>query len=76
MTITYATVKADGRVVIPARLRSKFQIEEGTRIAFLEEKGRLLIQPVTNMFIDSMKGVLAANGFPDCIEQDTDRRLR
>ncbi len=65
MTIAYATVKAKGRVVIPAHLRSKFRIEQGTRIAFLEEKGRLVIQPVTNRFIDSMKGVLATHGLPD-----------
>jgi AbrB family looped-hinge helix DNA binding protein len=41
MTIAYATVKAKGRVVIPAPLQRKFGIEEGTRVAFFEEKGRL-----------------------------------
>ena len=76
MTIEYATVKAKGQVVIPVDIRRKFQIDEGTRVAFLEEKGRLFLQPVTDEFIDNMKGLLAGRGLPDRVERDTDRDLR
>jgi AbrB family looped-hinge helix DNA binding protein len=75
MSIPYATVKAKGQIVIPACLRRKFGIEEGTRVAFLEERGRLFFQPVTDMFIDSVKGMLTGHRFPDRIERDEDRRL-
>ena len=37
MGIEYATVKAKGQVVIPVDIRRKFKIDEGTRIAFLED---------------------------------------
>jgi AbrB family looped-hinge helix DNA binding protein len=62
MAIEYATVKAKGQIVIPADIRRKFKIDEGTRIAFLEEQGRLLLQPVTDEFIDAMTGILVWAG--------------
>lgn len=75
MPIEYAMVKAKGQVVIPVDIRRRFQIGEGTRVAFLEEQGRLFIQPVTDQFIDGMKGVLAGRGLPDRIERSRDRDL-
>lgn len=76
MQIEYATVKAKGQVVIPVDIRRKFQIEEGTRVAFLEEEGRLLIQPVTDEFIDAMKGILSGSGLPGRVEREPDRELK
>jgi AbrB family looped-hinge helix DNA binding protein len=73
MGIEYATVKAKGQVVIPVDIRRRFQIDEGTRVAFLEEQGRLFIQPVTDEFIDGMNGVLAGRGLPDRVERSRDR---
>jgi len=76
MAIGYATVKAKGQVVIPVDIRRKFRIDEGTRVAFMEEDGRLLIQPVTDEFIDGMKGLLAGRRLPDRVERSRDRDLR
>jgi len=76
MPIEYATVKAKGQVVIPVDIRRKFRIDEGTRVAFLEEKGRLFIQPVTDELIDAMKGMLAGRSLPDRVERTKDRNLR
>lgn len=76
MEIEYATVKAKGQVVIPVDIRRKFQIDEGTRVAFLEEDGRLFIQPVTDEFIEGMKGILGGRGLPARIEKERDRNLR
>ncbi|MFZ0770406.1 MAG: AbrB/MazE/SpoVT family DNA-binding domain-containing protein [Candidatus Sulfotelmatobacter sp.] len=76
MAIEYATVKAKGQVVIPVDIRRKFQIDEGTRVAFLEESGRLFLQPVTDEFIDAMKGVLSGRGLPHQVERSKDRDLR
>ena len=75
MTIEYATVKAKGQVVIPVEMRRRFKIDEGTRIAFLEEGGRLFVQPVTDEFIDAMKGVLAGRRLPERVEPNRDREL-
>lgn len=51
----YVTLK--GQVVVPARLRRKFGIKPGTRLNFSEEKGRIVVQPVTKAFIDSFCGI-------------------
>jgi len=75
MSIEYATVKAKGQVVIPVDIRRKFRIDQGTRVAFLEEAGRLFIQPVTDEFIDGMKGVLSGRGLPERVERSKDRSL-
>jgi AbrB family looped-hinge helix DNA binding protein len=74
--IEYATVRATGEVVIPARIRRKFQIGEGTRVAFVEEEGCLSLHPMTDELIDGMKGILAGRGLPACIEPSYDRKLR
>jgi AbrB family looped-hinge helix DNA binding protein len=76
MTPEYVTVKAKGQIVIPVAIRRKFQIAKGTRVAFLEEGGRLFLQPVTDEFIDAMCGVLAGRGLPDRVERSKDRDLR
>jgi AbrB family looped-hinge helix DNA binding protein len=76
MAIEYATVKAKGQVVIPVDIRRRFRIDEGTRVAFLEEEGRLVVQPVTDQFIDGMKGVLSGRGLPSRVERSKDRDLR
>jgi AbrB family looped-hinge helix DNA binding protein len=76
MAIEYATVKAKGQIVIPVDIRRRFQMAEGTRVAFLEEGGRLFVQPVTDEFIDAMKGVLAARGLPEHVARSRDRDLK
>jgi AbrB family looped-hinge helix DNA binding protein len=76
MAIEYATVKAKGQIVIPVEIRRRFKIDEGTRVAFLEDQGHLLLQPVTDDFIDAMTGVLAGRGLPVDVERDKDRELR
>lgn len=76
MSIEYATVKAKGQVVIPVDIRRKFRINEGTRVAFFEEEGRLFLQPVTDTFIEEMKGSLAEQGLPANIERTPDRLLK
>jgi AbrB family looped-hinge helix DNA binding protein len=76
MSIEYATVKAKGQVVIPVDIRRKFRIDEGTRVAFLEEEGRLIIQPVTDEFIEGLKGIVAGPDLPRRIVRDPDRNLK
>jgi AbrB family looped-hinge helix DNA binding protein len=73
--IEYAAVNAKGQVVIPADIRDRFDIKQGTRIAFVEDQGRLFIQPVTDAFIESMRGSLARRGMPATLKRDTDREF-
>jgi AbrB family looped-hinge helix DNA binding protein len=55
MDTTY--VMAKGQLVIPAKIRRKYDIKEGTRVNFVEENGRIVLQPVTREYIRSFRGI-------------------
>ncbi|MFA6560427.1 MAG: AbrB/MazE/SpoVT family DNA-binding domain-containing protein [Verrucomicrobiia bacterium] len=52
-----ARVKSKGQLVVPAKIRRRFNIKPGTRIVFIEENGRLIMQPVTREYIESFHGI-------------------
>ena len=74
-TVGYSAVNAKGQVVIPAKIRDRFGIQEGTKVAFIEEADRLVVQPVTDAFIKRMRGSLAKRGMPSELERDKDRKF-
>jgi len=45
-------------VVIPIKFRKKLGIHRGTAIAFLEDDGRLILQPITKKYVAKLRGVL------------------
>jgi len=59
-----STVTSKGQLVIPSRLRRKFGIRKGTRVAFLEEDDRLILQPITREYIESLQGILRGGPSP------------
>jgi AbrB family looped-hinge helix DNA binding protein len=61
-----SVVTSKGQLVIPARLRRRYGIRKGTLVSFLEDKGRLIVQPVTPEFIQGLKGSL--KGGPSSLE--------
>jgi len=54
----FATITTKGQLVIPARLRRKYALKKGTRVAIGEDNGRLILQPITPAFIRSLQGSL------------------
>ncbi len=61
-----SVVTTKGQLVIPARLRRRFGIKKGTTISFLEEGGRIVVQPVTRQFIRGLRGSL--KGKPSALD--------
>ena len=56
---TYRTViSSKGQVVIPAELREQFCLEEGTPATWTEEKGRLVLTPITARRLREIRGFL------------------
>ena len=53
-----STVTAKGQLVIPSKLRRKYGIRKGTRVAMIDEETRLILQPLTREFIRSLRGSL------------------
>jgi AbrB family looped-hinge helix DNA binding protein len=57
-----SAVTARGMITIPANIRHKFRIKKGTRIAFIEQDGKLIMQPLNKDYFMRMAGVLGTKG--------------
>jgi AbrB family looped-hinge helix DNA binding protein len=63
-----ATFTSKGQLVIPAELRRKHGITAGTKVKFVEDQfGRIVLQPITEGYIDRVMGCLADG--PDLLEK-------
>jgi AbrB family looped-hinge helix DNA binding protein len=57
---TYATVK--GQIVIPAPLRKKYGITEGTKIVVVDTGNEILLRPITPQYLKNLRGSLKGTG--------------
>jgi AbrB family looped-hinge helix DNA binding protein len=69
-----SVVTTKGQLVIPARLRRRFGIRRGTLVSFLEDDGRIIVQPITREFIESLQGSL--KGKPSALDYLLQERKR
>jgi AbrB family looped-hinge helix DNA binding protein len=58
MPNTFTTLSSKGQVVIPAELREKLGMEAGTRIAVRIEEHHIVLEPITEAYIRSLRGSL------------------
>lgn len=58
------TATSKGQIVIPASIRRKFEIKEGTRIQIeVDEKAHeIILKPITRQFIRSLRGKYKGEG--------------
>ena len=68
-----STVTMKGQLVIPSRLRRKYGIRKGTRVVFVEEDHRLVLQPLTREFITSLCGWLKGSKALDYLLEERRR---
>jgi AbrB family looped-hinge helix DNA binding protein len=75
---SYRTViSSKGQVVIPAELRQQFGLERGTPATWTEEKGRLVLTPITAQRIREIRGFLKPKpGQPSMFEEHLAERAR
>jgi antitoxin PrlF len=57
-----STVTSKGQVVIPAKMRRRLGIKNGTRIHFYEKDGEIRMVPVTHELVDANIGFLGTKG--------------
>ena len=72
MKSAVSTVTTKGQLVIPSRLRKKYGIRKGTRVAMIEEETRIILQPLTREYIRSLRGSL--KGEPSAMKFLTEGR--
>jgi AbrB family looped-hinge helix DNA binding protein len=58
MNVEFTKITSKGQIVIPAVLRRKLRMKAGTRVAVHEDRGQLILQPITDAFIDSLRGMI------------------
>jgi AbrB family looped-hinge helix DNA binding protein len=56
----YATVK--GQIVIPASLRRKYGIKNGTKIIVTDNGDSITLKPVTEQYLKNLQGSLKGRG--------------
>jgi AbrB family looped-hinge helix DNA binding protein len=74
METVKGSVTSKGQVVIPVQFRRRLGIRKGTQVAFSEENGRLIVQPITADFIRKLRGSL--KGEPSALDILTKERKR
>lgn len=75
---TFRTViSSKGQVVIPAELRQQFGLEKGTPATWAEERGRLVLTPITERLLDEIQGFLVRGpGEPSVFAASLEERER
>jgi len=48
--MTEVTVTRKGQITIPADLRRKFKIEEGSKVKVVEEEGKIVVRRLPSIF--------------------------
>jgi AbrB family looped-hinge helix DNA binding protein len=67
-----AVMSSKGQIVIPANLRKRYGLQEGSTVVFHEEHGRLVLEPNTYSAIYELQGSLRE--FP--LEADLEEERR
>jgi len=70
---TYMTVK--GQIVIPAKIRRKFGIKQGTRVQvdIDEQAHRIILTPVTRDYIQRLRGKYKGRGLLSALAREKKR---
>lgn len=67
---TTAILSAKGQIVIPAKLRKRYGMNEGSTIVFQEENGRLMLSPNNYDALFALGGSLRDFPLEEDLEQE------
>ncbi len=55
-------VTTKGQIVIPSRIRKKYDIKKGTKL-YVEERGEyIVLKPITEEYFEKLAGILPTKG--------------
>ena len=75
MATYQTTISSKGQVVVPAELREQLGLKKGTRATWTEERGRLILMPMTERILDEIEGFLKPRpGEPSVFEASLEER--
>ncbi len=72
-----SVISSKGQIVIPANLRKRYGLKEGSTVVFQEDRGRLVLEPSNHAAIYALQGSLADFPLePDLAEERQAERKR
>jgi len=71
-----ARVTSRGRVVIPASLRRKYGLKSGTRVVIRDEGDQIVLVPLTENLVHSLRGMLRGAGMKALVEDRLNESLK
>ncbi len=60
-----SVVSSKGQILIPANLRKRYGLKEGTTVVFQEDRGRLILEPSNYAAIYALQGSLTSLPFEE-----------
>jgi AbrB family looped-hinge helix DNA binding protein len=69
-------VSSKGQIVIPAELRRRYGMKNGTSVRYESVREGILIKPITESAIRQARGILAGKGLPPNVDKEPDRDIR
>ena len=60
--MTTTIVSAKGQIVIPSKIRRKYNIKKGVKLYIEERNGELVLKAVTPEYIKKISGILDTKG--------------
>ena len=60
--MSIAKVTSKGQIVLPAKIRSRYGINRGTRISIEERDDELVLKPLTEAYLKKIAGILKTKG--------------
>ena len=57
-----SVVTSKGQIVIPVKIRRRLGIANGTKVAFVEQEGKIIIQPLDKNYFNNLSGILGEKG--------------
>ena len=77
MSTHHTVISSKGQVIIPAEMRERYGLKKGTPATWTEEKGRLILTPITVQRIREIRGFLKPKpGEPSMFEELFAERAR
>ena len=67
------TITSKGQIVIPSRLRQKYDMKEGTRIQIIDDGEQIILKPITPEYVHRLRGLLKGKGGMKALLEDRRR---
>ena len=57
-----AVITSKGQVVIPVKIRRRYGMKNGSKVAFIEQCDKVIIQPLDKEYFNKLAGILDEKG--------------